>query len=116
MSAQIIPLSPLRKTKSQFAQVAFQRNELGQILNIYGRMVSHGHWKDYAIDMGRERAVFSVFRRASECPLYQIIKHPALRRKQGQYSVVAPGGLILKRGHDLGSVLKVFERGRFKTV
>ena len=69
--------------------------------NVYGRKVAAGEWRDYAMDFGREKAVFSVFRRASECPLYRIEKNPKLARKQGAYSVVAATGLILKRGHDL---------------
>lgn len=78
------------------------------ILAIYGRKVAAGEWRDYAIDLGREKAVFSVFRRSSEVPLYRIEKNPRLARKQGAYSVVAPG-LILKRGHDLMRVLSVLE-------
>jgi hypothetical protein len=87
--------------------VRFDRQELALILTVYGRQVAQGEWRDYAMDFGRERAVFSVFRRTSECPLYRIEKTPKLARKQGQYSVVAPGGMILKRGHDLMQVLKV---------
>ncbi len=77
-------------------------------------MVSQGHWKDYAMDFLKDKAVFSVYRRASEFPLYRIEKTPALRQKQGQFSVIAPGGLILKRGHDLAMVLKVFDRKKFQ--
>jgi len=116
MSAKIIPITP-RITSSQSrpsAQTAFDRQELGTILNIYGQMVSSGIWKDYAIDMLKYEAIFSVYRRASEMPLYQIIKRPHLRGKQGQYSVVAPGGLILKRGSELKTVLRVFDKLRFK--
>jgi hypothetical protein len=87
----------------------FNRQELGAILAIYGRKVAAGEWRDYAIDIGRDKAVFSVFRRASECPLYRIEKTPKLARKQGAYSIVAPAGLILKRGHDLCRVLRLFE-------
>jgi Protein of unknown function (DUF2794) len=90
--------------------VAFNRQELNQILNLYGRKVAAGEWRDYAIDFGRETAVFSVFRRASECPLYTIEKSPKLARKQGAYSVVAASGLILKRGHDLARVLEVLDK------
>jgi hypothetical protein len=79
------------------------------ILAVYGRKVAAGEWRDYAIDLGRDKAVFSVFRRASECPLYRIEKTPRLARKQGAYAVVAPAGLILKRGHDLLRVLRMFE-------
>jgi len=81
-----------------------------QILNVYGRKVAGGEWRDYAIDMLKEKAVFSVFRRSSECPLYRIEKSPKLARKQGAYAVIAATGLILKRGHDLRRVLAVLER------
>ena len=87
----------------------FNRRELDDILAVYGRKVAAGEWRDYAIDMGRDKAVFSVFRRSSECPLYRIEKNPKLARKQGAYSVIAAGGLILKRGHDLRRVLQVLE-------
>jgi hypothetical protein len=79
------------------------------ILAVYGRKVAAGEWRDYAIDLGREKAVFSVFRRASEVPLFRIEKSPKLARKQGAYSVLAPAGLILKRGPDLARVLSVLE-------
>lgn len=87
----------------------FSRHELSAILAIYGRKVAAGEWRDYAIDIGRDKAVFSVFRRASECPLFCIEKTPRLARKQGAYAIVAPAGVILKRGHDLLRVLRVFE-------
>lgn len=87
----------------------FNRQELSAILAVYGRKVAAGEWRDYAIDLGRDTAAFSVFRRASECPLFRIEKTPKLARKQGAYSVVAPAGLILKRGHDLRRVLHVLE-------
>lgn len=89
----------------------FDRQELTQILDLYGRMVAAGEWRDYALDMGRERAVFSVYRRTSEYPLYRIEKTPKLARKQGAYSVVTATGLILKRGNDLKRVLAVLEKG-----
>jgi hypothetical protein len=92
------------------AAVAFNLQELRDILNVYGRKVAAGEWRDYAMDFGREKAVFSVFRRASEFPLYRIEKNPRLARKQGAYSVIAATGLILKRGHDLRRVLGVFEK------
>lgn len=95
--------------------IFFNRRELDDILAVYGRKVAAGEWRDYAIDMGREKAVFSVFRRSSECPLYRIEKNPKLARKQGAYSVVAAGGLILKRGHELRRVLQVLE-GRLRLV
>jgi len=91
--------------------IAFDRRELSQILDIYGRKVASGEWRDYAIDTLREKAVFSVFRRASETPLYRIEKAPKLSRRQGAYSVIAATGLILKRGSDLGRVLRALDRG-----
>ena len=91
--------------------VSFTRHELCEILNLYGRKVASGEWRDYAIDFGREKAVFSVFRRTSEVPLYRIEKCPRLARRQGAYSVVATTGLILKRGHELKRVLAVLEKG-----
>jgi hypothetical protein len=95
----------------------FNRQELSAILDLYGRKVAAGEWRDYAIDIGRDKAVFSVYRRASEFPLYRIEKVPRLARRQGAYSVVAPAGLILKRGHDLARVLRIFEeRVRLVTV
>jgi hypothetical protein len=87
----------------------FNRQELSAILAVYGRKVAAGEWRDYAIDLGRDKAVFSVFRRTSESPLYRIEKTPKLARKQGAYSILAPAGLILKRGHDLRRVLSVLE-------
>jgi hypothetical protein len=87
--------------------VAFDRKELQLILNLYGQFVAAGEWRDYALDFGREKAEFHVFRRASEQPLYRIVKTPELSRRQGAYAVVTHGGLILKRGHDLAQVLRV---------
>ena len=88
-------------------QISFDRKELNLILNLYGMHVAEGDWRDYAMDFGREVATFSIFRRTSEVPLYRIVKNPALARKQGLYAVIAQGGLILKRGHDLAQVLRV---------
>lgn len=96
-------------------RITFTRQELMAILAVYGRKVAAGEWRDYAIDLGREKAVFSVFRRSSEIPLYRIEKNPKLARKQGAYAVVAPAGLILKRGHDLMRVLSALE-GRPRLV
>jgi Protein of unknown function (DUF2794) len=92
--------------------VSFTRAELSAILDLYGRKVAAGEWRDYAIDFGRDKAVFSAFRHASEVPLYRIEKHPRLARRQGAYSVVAATGLILKRGHDLVRVLSALERNQ----
>jgi hypothetical protein len=98
------------------AVVHFDKRELYQLLGVYGRMVSAGHWRDYAIDGLKDAAVFSVFRRSSEFPLYRIEKRPALARRQGVWAVLAHGGLVLKRGHELSHVLKVFDRARFAVV
>jgi Protein of unknown function (DUF2794) len=87
--------------------IAFDKRELAQIFDLYGRNVASGEWRDYAMDFGKETATFSIFRRSSEQPLYRIIKNPELARKQGMYAVVAQGGLILKRGTDLAQVLHV---------
>ncbi|WP_374305707.1 DUF2794 domain-containing protein [Methylocella sp.] len=95
--------------------VSFDRFELREILNLYGRKVAEGEWRDYALDFLRDRAVFSVYRRACECALYRIEKTPRLARRQGVYCVVASGGLILKRGHELARVLSVLDR-RLKLV
>jgi hypothetical protein len=91
--------------------ISFNRQELTQILNVYGRKVADGEWRDYAIDTLKEKAVFSVFRRSSEVPLYRIEKAPKLARRQGAYSVIEATGLILKRGHDLARVLRALDRG-----
>lgn len=92
-------------------EIYFDRQELSQILNVYGRKVASGEWRDYAIDTLKEKAVFSVFRRSSEMPLYRIEKAPKLARRQGAYSVIAATGLILKRGHDLARVLRALDKG-----
>ena len=98
-------------------RVAFDRKELNTILNLYGQFVAAGEWRDYALDFGRDQATFSIFRHASEQPLYRVVKDPALARKQGIYSVIAQGGLILKRGQDLAQVLRVLMKSpRFSTV
>ncbi|RAH97083.1 DUF2794 domain-containing protein [Acuticoccus sediminis] len=96
--------------------VAFHRTELSQILRVYGRMVAAGEWRDYAMDFGREQAVFSIFRRMGEVPMYRVTKTPKLSKRQGMWAVVSGHGLILKRGHDLDSVLKVFDRRRLSVV
>jgi len=92
------------------SSVTFDRRELNELLNLYGRMVAAGEWRDYAIDFLRNKAQFSVFRRAAEVPLYRIVKDPSLARRQGTYSVVTATGLILKRGAELSRVLKVFDK------
>lgn len=107
---QIVTSNNAHHSPHNSGPVTFHRRELGQILNVYGRMVAEGDWRDYAIDHLKDRAVFSVFRRAAEIPIYTIEKDPKLARKQGAYKVVSASGQILKRGHDLKSVLRVFEK------
>jgi hypothetical protein len=100
-SRAVLPKSP--------PAVSFDRRELTTILNVYGRKVAQGEWRDYAIDFLRERALFSIYKRASERPLYVIEKNPKLRNKQGQYMVMSQEGRILRRGHDLSAVLRILE-------
>jgi hypothetical protein len=92
------------------AQVTFDRCELARIFGLYGRKVAEGEWRDYAIDFLKDRAVFSIFRRSSEAPIYRIEKNPRLAQRQGAYSVVSATGLILRRGHELNRVLRVIDR------
>jgi hypothetical protein len=89
--------------------VSFDRRELGLILNVYGKKVANGEWRDYALDMLRERALFSIYKRASERPLFVIEKNPKLARRQGQFMVFSTEGRVLKRGHDLANVLRVLD-------
>ena len=107
-SAILIPLHESGRNRLNLP-VTFDRRELDLILRLYGRMVAANEWRDYAIDHLADRAVFSVFRRTSETPIYQIIKDPKLARKQGVWSVVSATGLILKRGHELARVLGVLD-------
>lgn len=97
-------------------QVSFHRTELQPILSLYGRMVAAGEWRDYGISSLRDVAVFSVFRRTAENPLYRIEKRPRLRLKQGQYAVIGMEGQVLKRGNDLRQVLRVLERKLIRAV
>lgn len=101
---------------AQRETVAFHRTELSVILSIYGRMVAAGEWRDYGISCLRDVAVFSVFRRTAEVPLYRIEKRPALRNRQGQYAVIGMEGQVLKRGADLRQVLRVLERKLIRAV
>lgn len=107
-SGILIPFNEARREKSGMP-VTFHRRELDQILRLYGRMVAANEWRDYAMDHLPDRAVFSVFRRTSETPLYRITKNPGLARKQGIWSVASATGLVLRRGHDLSRVLAVFD-------
>lgn len=97
-------------------QIAFDRQELGLILTVYGRMVAAGEWRDYGMSFLRDVAIFSIFRRTAEHPIYRIEKRPKLRNRQGLYSVIGMDGQILKRGHDLKTVLRVLERKLIRAV
>lgn len=108
--ANVVALPTSTRYQAFTPPIGFNRRELNAILKVYGRKVADGEWRDYAIDHLKDRAVFSVFRRSSEVPLYRIEKQPRLARRQGAYSVVAGTGLIVKRGHDLAHVLRVFDR------
>ncbi|AOF91020.1 DUF2794 domain-containing protein [Sinorhizobium sp. RAC02] len=105
----VVDLREYRSSKDPLP-VTFHRRELDAILRVYGRMVGEGEWRDYAIDHMREKAVFSIFKRSGEMPLYRVEKNPKLTAKQGAYSVINQHGTILKRGHELSQVLKVFDK------
>ena len=94
----------------------FERRELDQLMRLYGRMVAAGEWRDYGIAGLTDHAVFSIFRHAAEAPLYRVEKRPDLARKQGAWAVIGQGGMVLKRGHELAQVLRVFEKGKFSVV
>jgi hypothetical protein len=96
--------------------VSFDRSELDAILQVYGRKVAEGEWRDYALDHLEDRAVFSIYRRASEMPIYRVEKLPELARRQGAYRIVAPTGAILRRGHELATVLRLLDRPKLSLV
>ena len=96
--------------------VTFDRRELSELLNLYGRMVAAGQWRDYAMDFDKDAASFSAFRRTAERPEIRIVKRPALRLKQGMWALISETGATLKRGHDLASVLAPVERRLMKLV
>ena len=102
--------TPARTPPAPVNQVTFSRRELNRILDLYGRKVAAGEWRDYAVDFLKDRAVFSVFRRASEVPIYRIEKKPKFARRQGTYSVISATGLIVRRGHELERVLRAIDR------
>ncbi|MBI1404743.1 MAG: DUF2794 domain-containing protein [Caulobacter sp.] len=97
-------------------QVFFERREIDALMRLYGRMVAAGEWRDYAIAGLSDRAVFCIFRRASEQPLYRIEKQPELARRQGAWSIIGQGGMVLRRGHELAQVLRLFDSRRFQVV
>jgi hypothetical protein len=101
---------------SRTAPIFFERRELDRILTVYGRMVAAGEWRDYGIAPLADACVFSIFKRASEAPIYRIEKRPALARRQGAWAILGQGGMVLKRGHELDQVLRFFDRSRFQVV
>ena len=108
-------LTPFPAQKS-LEVVSFNRKELAVILSIYGKMVAAGEWRDYGISALHDVAVFSIFRRTAENPLYRIEKRPKLRNKQGEYAVIGMDGQILKRGQDLKKVIRILERKLIRAV
>jgi len=114
MNAQ--PPIPFARPHQSPDVVAYHRTELSVILSLYGRMVAAGEWRDYGISSLRDVAVFSVFRRTAENPLYRIEKRPKLKTKQGQYAVISMEGRVLKRGHDLRTVLRVLEKKLIRAI
>lgn len=111
MSAIVTPF-PLKAPD----QVGFERVELNRILDLYGRMVAAGYWRDYAMQFGRDAAIFAAFRRAAERPEFRVEKRPSLRNRQGMWALVNEAGAVLKRGHELGPVLAPVERRLMKLV
>ena len=114
MNKHVTGLPPVKQKRDE--AVHFHRTELAPIMSIYGRMVAAGEWRDYGISALRDVAIFSIFRRTAEHPIYRIEKRPKLRNAQGQYVVLGMDGQILKRGHDLKSVLRVLERKLIRSV
>ncbi|MCA8878619.1 MAG: DUF2794 domain-containing protein [Rhodobacteraceae bacterium] len=110
------PPTPFPDPRVPVDQVAFERAELNLILALYGRMVAAGEWRDYGISHLRDHAVFAIFRRTAEHPLYRIEKHPRLRQRQGMYALIGMDGQILKRGHDLRTVLRLLERKLIRAI
>jgi len=108
MSAEIVPFPARQRASDQI--VSFNRRELGTILSKYGQLVAAGEWRDYALNMSVDAAVFSVFRRTGETPAYRIEKRPKNANRQGQYAIIGGDGRIEKRGHDLRLALRIFDR------
>ena len=107
--SNVVPFQSNRSPR-QISEVRFDRRELDQILRVYSFMVAGGEWRDYGISHLKDRAIFAVFRRTSEMPLYRIEKNPKLSRKQGAYAIINASGMVLKRGQELGQVLKLFDK------
>ncbi len=109
-------VTPFPLSGRQPSQIGFERLELTRILDLYGRMVAAGHWRDYAIQLGQDAAVFAAFRRTAERPEFRIEKRPDLRNRQGMWALIAEHGQVVKRGHELGPVLAPIERRLMKLI
>lgn len=109
-------VTPFPSVRSAPSQTGFERMELMRIMDLYGRMVSAGKWRDYAIDLNRDVAIFSAFRRSAERPEYRVEKRPALRHRQGMWALIGEGGAVLRRGHELANILAPVERRLMKVV
>lgn len=109
-ASNVAPFPAAFQDKTLPERVAFTKDELQTVLNLYGRMVASGEWRDYAMDFLKDKAVFSIFRRASEVPIYRIEKNPRLAAKQGAFSVIAATGLVMRRGNDLARVIGVLDK------
>ncbi|MEG9861835.1 MAG: DUF2794 domain-containing protein [Parvularculales bacterium] len=116
MGKEPVIFHSVRQPRRPEPVVVFDRKELNTILQLYGRKVATGEWRDYALDHQKDLAVFSIFRRTSENPLYRVEKRPGLARRQGAYAIIAASGHILRRGHELRQVLRVLERRSLKLV
>jgi len=103
-------------SKDVRAQTGFDRVELSRIMDLYGRMVAAGHWRDYAIDLNRDVAIFSAFRRTAERPEFRVEKRPGLRHRQGMWALTGENGAVLRRGHELAGILAPVERRLVKLV
>jgi hypothetical protein len=123
--SEVVPFAEFRPVRSSTSGraggakgrlVIFDRRELDTILQVYSRMVMAGEWRDYALGFGSESATFSIFRRAAEGALFRIVKRPRLAQRQGAYAVISAEGRILRRGHDLDSVLQVLRRKKLRLV
>lgn len=109
-------ITPFPAPLARGTQIGFERLELTRILDLYGRMVAAGHWRDYAIELGHDAAIFAAFRRAAERPEFRIEKRPAMRHRQGMWTLVTEAGAVLRRGHELAGVLAPLERRLMKLV
>ena len=109
-------IAPFPGPRDRRAIATFDRRELTRILDLYGRMVAAGHWRDYALSLDPDAAIFAAFRRTADRPEVRIEKRPELRLKQGAFALVGEHGLVLKRGHDLSGIMAPLERRLMRLV